>query len=126
MQNVIAVDAMGSDRAPKPEIEGALHAARQFGVKVLLVGPEHQLNRELAGHPARHVSVEVVNATEIIGMHEKAAHAVRAKKGSTMRVGLQLVRDKLAAGFVTAGNTGASLSRTNCRPTRMVEPFLAR
>ncbi len=101
---------MGSDRAPKPEIEGALHAARQFGVKVLLVGPEHQLNRELAGHPARHVSVEVVNATEIIGMHEKAAHAVRAKKGSTMRVGLQLVRDKLAAGFVTAGNTGAAMA----------------
>jgi glycerol-3-phosphate acyltransferase PlsX len=101
---------MGSDRAPKPEIEGALHAARQFGVKVLLVGPEHQLNRELASHPARHVSVEVVNATEIIGMHEKAAHAVRAKKGSTMRVGLQLVRDKLAAGFVTAGNTGAAMA----------------
>jgi glycerol-3-phosphate acyltransferase PlsX len=111
MQNVIAVDAMGSDRAPKPEIEGALLAARQYGIKILLVGPEHQLKHELASHPAAsNVAVEVVNATEVITMHEKAAHAVRAKKDSTMRVGLRLVRDKLASGFVTAGNTGAAMA----------------
>ena len=80
MQNVIAVDAMGSDRAPKPEIEGAIHAARQYGVKVLLVGPEQQLKPELAAHPAaRNISVEIVNATEVITMRDKAAHAVRAK-----------------------------------------------
>jgi glycerol-3-phosphate acyltransferase PlsX len=110
MQNVIAVDAMGSDRAPKPEIEGALHAARQYSVKVLLVGPEEQLKRELAAHPAAHnVAVEVVNATEVISMRDKAGHAVRAKKDSSMHVGLKLVRDKVADGFVTAGNTGAAM-----------------
>ena len=102
---------MGSDRAPKPEIEGAIHAARQYGVKVLLVGPEEQLKPELAIHPAaRHVSVEIVNATEVITMRDKAVHAARAKKDSSMHVGLRLVRDRHAAGFVTAGNTGAAMA----------------
>ncbi|HWZ42786.1 MAG TPA: phosphate acyltransferase PlsX [Candidatus Saccharimonadales bacterium] len=111
MQTVIAVDAMGTDRAPKPEIEGAIHAARHYPVKVLLVGPEAQLKQELAGHPGvRHLPIEIVNATEVIGMHEKAAQAVRSKRDSTMRVGLRLVREKVAAGFVTAGNTGAAMA----------------
>ncbi|HLK07949.1 MAG TPA: phosphate--acyl-ACP acyltransferase, partial [Candidatus Angelobacter sp.] len=51
METVIAVDAMGSDRHPRPEIEGALLAARHYGVRVTLVGPEELLRRELAGHP---------------------------------------------------------------------------
>jgi len=111
MQTVIAVDAMGSDRAPRPELEGVFLAARHYGVKILLVGPEEQLKRELTAHPAaRNVAVDVVNASEVITMQDKAAHAVRAKRDSTMRVGLRLVRDKLAAGFVTAGNTGAAMA----------------
>ena len=111
MQTVIAVDAMGSDRAPKPEIEGVIHAVRHHHVKVLLVGPEALLRHELASHPvARHLPIEVVNATQVIGMHEKAAQAVRSKRDSTMRVGLRLVRDKTASGFVTAGNTGAAMA----------------
>jgi len=87
MQTVIAVDAMGSDRAPKPEIEGVILAARHYGVKILLVGPEQQLRSELAHHPSAHeLPIEVVNATEVIGMHDKAAQAVRTKRDSTMRV----------------------------------------
>jgi glycerol-3-phosphate acyltransferase PlsX len=111
MQTVIAVDAMGSDKAPKPEIEGVIHAVRNYKVKVLLVGPEQLLKHELALHPsARNLPIEIVNATEVIGMHEKAAQAVRSKRDSTMRVGLRLVREKIAAGFVTAGNTGAAMA----------------
>ncbi len=102
---------MGSDRAPKPEIEGALAAARNYGVKVLLVGPEELLRRELTNHPsASYLPIEVVHASQIIGMQDKAAQAVRSKKDSTMRVGLRLVRDKQAIGFVTAGNTGAAMA----------------
>jgi phosphate acyltransferase len=102
---------MGSDRAPKPEIEGALHAARQFDVKILLVGPEAQLKRELANHPAgQNANVEVVNATEVITMRDKAHSVMRGKPDSSMHVGLKLVRDKQAAGFVTAGNTGAAMA----------------
>ncbi len=103
---------MGSDRAPKPEIEGALLAARHYpGVRVLLVGPEERLRQELSAHPtAPRMAVEVVNATEVITMHDKPVHAVRTKKQSSMHVGLRLVRDKKAVGFATAGNTGAAMA----------------
>ena len=111
METIIALDAMGSDRAPKPEIEGALAAARNYGVKVLLVGPEELLKRELTNHPsASYLPIEVVHASEVIGMQDKAAKAVRSKKDSSIRVGLRLVRDKQAIGFVTAGNTGAAMA----------------
>ncbi|HZQ22108.1 MAG TPA: phosphate acyltransferase PlsX [Terriglobales bacterium] len=111
MPSVIALDAMGSDRAPKPEIEGAIHAARHYGVSVCLVGPEAQLKAELKRHPfAARLPIHIAHASEIITMQDKAAQAVRAKRDSTMRVGLRLVRDGKAAGFVTAGNTGAAMA----------------
>ena len=108
---IIAVDAMGSDRAPKPEIEGAIQAARHRYARVLLVGRSPEIKAELANHPAAaDLPIEVVHAAEVIGMHEKAAQAVRSKRDSSMRVGLRLVRDGLAHGFVTAGNTGAAMA----------------
>ena len=111
MPSVIALDAMGSDRAPKPEIEGAIHAARNYDVRVLLVGPEETLKAELARHPsASRLPIDVVHASEVITMEDKAVQAVRSKRDSTMRVGLRLVREGQAAGFVTAGNTGAAMA----------------
>jgi phosphate acyltransferase len=110
MPSVIALDAMGSDRAPKPEIEGALLAARQYGVRVLLVGPETVVKHELDRHPAAaRLPIEVVHASEVITMEDKV-EAIRAKRDSSMRVGLRLVREGQAAGFVTAGNTGAAMA----------------
>ena len=111
MQTVIAVDAMGSDRAPKPEIEGALLAARHYDVKMLLVGPEDRLREELRHHSsAQYLPIDVVNATQVIGMNEKAVQAVRSKRDSSLHVGLRLVKTKVASGFVTAGNTGAAMT----------------
>src|SRR3954468_14056465 len=102
---------MGSDRHPRPEIEGALLAARNYGVRVLLVGPEELLHKELTAHPiARNLPIDVVNATQVIEMEEKAVQAVRTKKDSSMHVGLRLVKEKKAVGFVTAGNTGAAMA----------------
>src|SRR5580658_6707770 len=110
MPSVIALDAMGSDKAPKPEIEGALQAARHHGVRVLLVGPETRLKADLARYPgARRLPVEVVHASEVITMEDKV-DAIRAKRDSSIRVGLKLVRERKAAGFVTAGNTGAAMA----------------
>ncbi len=110
MPSVIALDAMGSDKAPKPEIEGALQAARHHGAHVLLVGPEPQLKAELARYPgARRLAIEIVHAGEVITMDDKV-EAVRAKRDSSIRVGLRLVRDGRADGFVTAGNTGAAMA----------------
>jgi glycerol-3-phosphate acyltransferase PlsX len=111
MPAVITLDAMGSDRAPKPEVEGAILAARHLGLSVILVGPEDVLRAELAHHPsAAGLPIEIVHASEVIGMHEKAANAVRSKRDSSMRVGLRLVREGRAQGFVSAGNTGAAMA----------------
>src|SRR5579863_4047086 len=110
MPSVIALDAMGSDRAPRPEIEGAIHAARQYGVRVLLVGAEDRLKSELARYrAAARLPIEVVHASEYITMEDKV-EAIRAKRDNSMRVGLRLVREGKAAGFVTAGNTGAAMA----------------
>jgi len=111
MPSAIALDAMGSDRAPKPEIEGAIQASRQYGVRVLLVGPEPQLRAELSRHVwASRLPIEIVHASEVITMQDKAVQAMRAKRDSSLRVGVRLVRDGQAAGFVTAGNTGAAMA----------------
>jgi len=101
---------MGADRAPKPEIEGAIQAARQYGVRVLLVGPDTIVKAELGRHRgAGHLPIEVVHASEYITMEDKV-EAIRAKRDNSMRVGLRLVREGEANGFVTAGNTGAAMA----------------
>ena len=106
----VALDAMGADKAPRPEVEGALQAARQFGVRVLLVGREEVIRAELSRHSHSDLPIEVVHASEQITMQDKAAQAVRAKRDSSMHVGVRLVREGRAAGFVTAGNTGAAMA----------------
>jgi phosphate acyltransferase len=107
----IVVDAMGSDKAPEPEVRGAILACRQLDVRVHLVGPEDvirpALRRALAG---QHLPIFVAPASEWISMDDKAAQAVRTKRDSTMRVGLKMVREGRAAGFFTAGNTGAAMA----------------
>jgi phosphate acyltransferase len=111
MPSVIALDAMGSDRAPKPEIEGAMHAARHYGIHVVLVGREPLIRAELGRVPAAaSLPIQVIHASEVIAMEDKAVQAVRAKRDSSLRVGLRLVREGKAAGFVTAGNTGAAMA----------------
>src|SRR5579883_2056631 len=107
----IAVDAMGGDHAPKSEVEGAVRAARTLGVKVQLVGREDAVRRELQEHDRyRDRPIEVVHASEVITMEDSAAKAVRSKRDSSMRVASRLVRDGVAAGFVSAGNTGAMMA----------------
>src|SRR5947209_1822320 len=117
----IVVDAMGSDKAPEPEVRGAVLAARHYGLRVHLAGPEEILRpllREQLRHQ-QHLPVFITPASEWITMDDKAASAVRSKRDSTMRIGLKMVREGLsthpgqkkgpgkAAGFFTAGNTGA-------------------
>jgi glycerol-3-phosphate acyltransferase PlsX len=107
----IALDAVGSDKAPEPEIRGAILACRSLPVRVHLIGPEAELRDILDEHLENEdLPIVIHHASERIGMEEKAAHAVRTKKDSSMRVGLKLVREGKAAGFVTAGNTGAAMA----------------
>src|SRR5579883_239990 len=107
----IAVDAMGGDHAPKSEVEGAIRAAEEYNHKVILVGREEVLRKELAHHKrAAGLPLEVVHAEEVITMEDSAAKAVRAKKNSSMHVASRLVRDGVADGIVSAGNTGAMMA----------------
>jgi glycerol-3-phosphate acyltransferase PlsX len=106
----IAVDAMGGDLAPKSEVEGAILAAKSLDVKVILVGVEDVLRAELARHRgASNLPIEVVNATEFITMDDKAK-AVKTKKDSSIKVASRLMRDGMADGVVSAGNTGAVMA----------------
>jgi len=111
----IALDAMGSDKAPDPEIRGAILAARTLDIRVHLIGPEEilrpKLREALRGYRRQdRPPVFLVQASEWITMQDKAALAVRSKRDSSMRVGLKMVREGRAAGFVTAGNTGAAMA----------------
>jgi phosphate acyltransferase len=104
----IAVDAMGGDHAPRTEVEGAIRAAKSLDVKVILVGREDALREELSRHDgARFLPIEIVHASERVTMEDSAAKAVRGKRDSSIRVASRLVRDGVAEGLVSAGNTGA-------------------
>jgi len=107
----IAVDAMGSDHAPKPEVAGAIRAAAELNLRVILVGLEDAIHKELDSHrDAASLPIEVRHASEVITMEDSAGKAVRAKKNSSIHVAARLVRDGGAQGFVSAGNTGAVMA----------------
>ncbi|MGQ9896024.1 MAG: phosphate acyltransferase PlsX [Acidobacteriota bacterium] len=103
----IALDAMGGDYAPAPEVEGALLAARQLSVKVLLVGQPDCLYPALQEAGWTTEPIEVLPAREVVTMDETARQSVRTKRDSSLRVGIELLKQGAAAGFVSAGNTGA-------------------
>jgi glycerol-3-phosphate acyltransferase PlsX len=111
----IAVDAMGGDSAPVPEVFGAVRAARSQDVNVILVGREEAVRQELVKYSDwQNLPIRVVHASEVVTMEDSAAKALRNKRDSSMRVAARLVRDGKAQGLVSAGNTGAvmALSKT--------------
>ncbi len=102
----IAVDAMGGDFGPKATVPGAMQAAEDFGVDILLVGLESVIHREVDRTGLKKSRTTVIDAPEAIGMGESVL-AFRKKKASSIRVGAQLVKDGRAEAFVSMGNTGA-------------------
>jgi phosphate acyltransferase len=106
----IALDAMGGDHAPRVEVEGAILAARELDVRVLLVGVEAAVKHELGRHRYPRESIEVVNATEVITMRDSPSQAFRRKKDSSLHVAAHLVRDCKAEALVSTGNTGAAMT----------------
>jgi phosphate acyltransferase len=106
----IAVDAMGGDHGPAVVVEGAVGAAREFGVPVILVGDRQAIETELSRLGARSLALEIRHASEVVGMAESASLALRRKRDSSLRVAAELVRDGKAAAFISAGNTGAAMA----------------
>ena len=113
----IVVDAMGSDDHPGPDVAGSVMAARKFGDTIILVGDKPRVTAELAAHDTAGLSIEVVHATEAIGMKDSPSAAARDKRDSSMHVGLKLVREGAADAFVSAGNTGGILAVATLRQT---------
>jgi glycerol-3-phosphate acyltransferase PlsX len=115
---VIAVDAMGGDRAPAEIVAGAVAAAEQLDVDILLVGPPDAIAEHLPNGvaPAR---VVIESASEVIAMDEEPANAVRTKKDSSIVVCANAVRDGKAHAMVGAGNTGATMAAALLRTGRI-------
>src|SRR5919109_1131479 len=105
----IALDAMGGDHAPHEVIKGAVLAATEYPVEVLLVGREEVVRRELAATgETTPRNIEVVDAREVVEMDDTAIAPLRRKRNSSIRVCANLVAEGRADAFVSAGNTGAA------------------
>lgn len=106
----IVVDAMGGDRAPAVVVEGAVQAARDLGLEIVLVGQRGAVQAELDRYDTTGLRLTVHDASQVIEMHEHPAAAVKAKKDSSMVVGMELVKRHEGDAFVTAGNSGGALA----------------
>ena len=115
MPITVAVDAMGGDLAPDEIVAGAVQAAEELDVRVLLVGVEDTIAPLV---PSGVSGVEVVHATEVVAMHDPPA-AVRTRKDSSIVVSAELVRDGKADAMTSAGNTGAAMAAALLRMGRI-------
>ncbi|MEO7442754.1 MAG: phosphate acyltransferase, partial [Acidimicrobiales bacterium] len=106
----VAVDVMGTDRGPAEVVAGALRAA-ELGIPVLLVGRPEEMGDT--------GDLPVLVATEVVGMHDDAANAVRRKKDASVVRAAEAVRDGHASAMVSAGNTGAAMGSALLRMGRL-------
>ncbi|HTA60398.1 MAG TPA: phosphate acyltransferase PlsX [Candidatus Baltobacteraceae bacterium] len=106
----IAVDAMGGDNAPRPEVEGSVRAAEEYGVRILLVGQPQVIRGALASFGKPSLPIDIIPATEVITMEDHPAQAFRRKKDSSVHVAARLVKEGKADAMVSAGNTGAVMT----------------
>ncbi len=107
----IAVDAMGGDNAPHAVVAGAVQAAREFGVGIILVGIEQTIETELKKHlQIKTLPIEIRNATEVVDMLDSPATVFRRKKDSSIRVANELVKSGEAVAVISAGHTGAAMT----------------
>ena len=105
----IAVDAMGGDHAPLVNVDGAVAAAREFGISSLLVGRTSELEPLLRDAGYQGSEIEIVEAPDVVSMDDPATAAIRKKRNSSIRVAANCVRDGRAQGLVSAGHTGAAM-----------------
>jgi len=120
----IVVDAMGGDYAPEAVVEGATLAVREYDVEVILTGLSDRIETCLSKYKDRSkLPIEVVHANDVVEMHESPSKVLRSKKNSSIKVGLDLVKNNHASAFVSAGNTGAVLafSTFTLRPLKGVD-----
>src|SRR6266576_1911262 len=106
----IAVDAMGGDAAPGRIVDGAIAATRHFDLGVVLVGAAPQIEAALAAHQGLdRARVRVLNADDVVEMHEAPTAALRRKPQASIKIAADLVASGEAAALFSAGHTGASV-----------------
>lgn len=106
----IALDAMGGDHAPHEIVKGALLAAKEYPVDVILVGQEEVVHKELGAADSVPRNIEVVDAREVVEMDDTALAPIRRKRNSSIRVCANLVKEGRADAMVSAGHTGAAMT----------------
>ncbi|MDD5435744.1 MAG: phosphate acyltransferase PlsX [Nitrospira sp.] len=106
----IALDAMGGDKSPSVEVEGAILAAKELNTEITLVGDEQLIRAELEKHKTANLPLSICHASQRIEMHDSPASALRRKKDSSIVVATNLVKEGKASAVVSAGNTGATMA----------------
>ena len=108
----ILIDAMGGDHAPGEIVKGAIDAAKEFDVQIVLVGRGEAILDSLSklGYDTLPKGVEVANADDVVDMHDDPATVVRRRKDSSMVVGLRMLAEGQGDAMISAGSTGALLS----------------
>lgn len=106
----IIVDGMGGDNAPVEIIKGCINAIKRFDIKIIIVGNEDHIKKELESYTYDKSKIEILHAEDIITNFDDPVLAIRRKKNSSMVVGLRALEEGLGDGFLSAGNTGALLT----------------
>lgn len=123
----IAIDVMGADKGPSVVVEGAIHATKELDASLILVGKKEIIEKELSKHGGKLSKIEIVNAPEHISMRDGILKILK-RTGTSIRRAIELVKEGVAGGVVSAGNTAAvmALSKTILGPIEGIErPALA-
>lgn len=106
------MDAMGGDYAPAVPVKGAIDAVQELptSYEIQLVGRRADIEPELDKHDYAGTGITIVDAPDVIGMAEKPLAAIRGKRHSSIRVGLELQKTGASDAFISAGNTGAVMA----------------
>src|SRR4030067_1810334 len=106
----VAVDAMGGDFAPQQIVEGAFIAAKQYGVRVVLVGDEDQVSKELSKYPTSKLPIYIHHAPLVVPVHDSPSTVIRRMKDTSIKVALELAKEGQVNGVGSAGNSGAAMA----------------
>ncbi|MDD5369164.1 MAG: phosphate acyltransferase PlsX [Anaerolineaceae bacterium] len=115
----IALDAMGSDDHPNPEIQAAIELTRQDGQELILVGNEEIIQSRLHALTHETLPIRIIHAPEVLEMTDKPVENARRKSQNSMAIGIDLLKAGQAGAFVTAGNTGGAMVSALLRLGRM-------
>jgi phosphate acyltransferase len=106
----IALDAMGGDHAPDEIVKGAILAAAEYPIHILLVGKQEVLTEKLKAFGGESPRIEIVDAREVVEMEDAALSPIRKKRNSSIRVCANLVKEGRADAMLSAGHTGAAMT----------------